>query len=66
VFAAIDLMRGMVQPKTGRQKAVTAQWTAEWRYEEEGGEVFAWRLRVRPQEAVLLAPWTAQDAAHII
>jgi len=48
VFAAIDRMRGMVQPKTGRQKTVTARWTAEWRHEEEGGEVLAWRLRVRP------------------
>jgi hypothetical protein len=64
VFAAIDRMRGMVQPKTGRQKAVTARWTAERRHEEEGGEVLAWRLRVRPQKAVLLAPRTAQDAAH--
>jgi len=66
MFAAIDRMRGMVQPKTGRQKTVTARGTAEWRHEEEAGEVFAWRLRVRPQEAVLLAPRTTQDAAHII
>jgi hypothetical protein len=66
VFAAIDRMSGMVQPKMGRQKTVTARWTAEWRHEEEGGEVLAWRLRVRPQEAVLLAPRTAQDASHII
>jgi hypothetical protein len=28
--------------------------------------VLAWRLRARPHEAVLLAPRTAQDAAHII
>ena len=66
VFASIDRMRGMIQPKTGREKTVTARWTAEWRHEEEGGEVLAWRLRVRPQKAVLLAPRTARDAAHII
>ena len=28
--------------------------------------MLAWRLRVRPQEAVLLTLRTAQDTAHII
>jgi hypothetical protein len=48
VFAAIDLMRGVVKPKTGRQKAVTARWTAERRHKEERGKMFARRLRLRP------------------
>jgi hypothetical protein len=66
VFAAIYWMRGMVQPKTGRQKAMAAGWTAEWHYEDQGGEVLAWRLRMSPQEAIFLALRTAQDTAHII
>ena len=66
MFAAINWMPGMVQPKMGRQKAMTARWTAEWDHEEKGGEVLAWRLRASPQEAILLAPRTAQGAAHFI
>lgn len=59
VFASIDWMRGMIQSKTGRQKSMTARWTTEWRHEDEGGEMFTWRLRVRPQWTLLLAPRTA-------
>lgn len=59
-------MRGIVQPKMGREKTMTARRTKERRHEEEGGEMLAWRLRVRPQEAGLLAPRAAQDTAHII
>ena len=66
VFAAIDRMRGMVQPKTGRQKAMATEWTTEWHHKDQGGEVLAWRLRVSPQEAIFLALRTAQDTAHII
>jgi hypothetical protein len=65
VFAAIDRMRGMVQPKMGRQKAVTARRTTEWRDKDKEGKVLAWRLRIRSQEAILPASRTTQDATHI-
>ena len=65
MFAAIDRMRGMVQPKMGRQKAVTARRTTEWRDKDKEGKVLAWRLRIRSQEAILPASRTTQDATHI-
>jgi hypothetical protein len=48
MFTTIDRMCGMVQPQMGRQKSVAAGWTMEWGYEEERGEMLAWRLGLRP------------------
>lgn len=65
MFAAVDRMRGMIQPKMGRQKSVTARRTTEWRDKDKEGKVLAWRLRMRSQEAIFPASRTTQDAAHI-
>ena len=65
MFASIDRMRGMIQPKMGRQKSVTARRTTEWRDKDKEGKVLAWRLGMRSQEAILPASRTTQDATHI-
>src|SRR3954462_2487874 len=55
VFASVYRMRGMVQSKTRRQKTMAARWATEWRHEEEGSEALPYRLRMRPQKALLPA-----------